>query len=246
MRYHFERLKIPPADTVFEYCLNIEEMKFVPWDVTEFIYEPKMPYFSILVPTVDTLRYSTMLDILIKIKKQVFFTGETGVGKSVIIQKYISENRQKNELMPIYLNFSAQTDSYSTQQTIESKLEKKKGKVLLGAKSNNTLLLFIDDVNMPSVERYGAQPPIELLRQLLSDKGFYDRPNFYWKTIENFCCICAAAPPSGGRAPLTPRFIRHFHMFCLPQPSDDTMITIFEGIVLEFLKAYNFVEPVKK
>lgn len=221
-------------------------MKFVPWNVPEFIYEPKSPYFSILVPTVDTLRYSSLLEILIKIKKQIFFTGETGVGKSVIIQKFISQNQDKLELMPIYLNFSAQTNSYSTQQTIESRLEKKKGKQFLGAKGNNTCLISIDDINMPAVEKYGAQPPIELLRQLLSDGGFYDRPQFYWKSIEKFCMVCAAAPPSGGRAPLTPRFIRHFHMFCLPTASDDTLITIFEGIVLGFLNAFQFGESVRK
>jgi dynein heavy chain len=213
MRYNFEKLKIPPAETVFEYYLDIEEMKFKPWDVPSFEYNPKNTFFSILVPTIDTLRYSTMIDILIKKRKQIFFTGETGVGKSVIIQKYISKNQDKNELMPINLNFSAQTNSNSTQQTIESKLDKKKGKEVLGAKGNNTCVIIIDDVNMPSVEKYGAQPPIELLRQLLSDNGFYDRPKFFWKNIEKFCLICAAAPPSGGRAPLTPRFIRHFHMF---------------------------------
>jgi len=115
--------------------------------------------------------------------------------------------------MPIALNFSAQTNSYSTQQTIEANLEKKRGKYLLGAIGNNTCVLFIDDVNMPSVEKYGAQPPIELLRQLIGDEGFYDRADFYWKNIENFVTICSAAPPSGGRASLTPRFTRLFHMF---------------------------------
>lgn len=120
----------------------------------------------------------------------MFFTGETGVGKSVIIQKYIGQNKDVKQLSPITLNFSAQTDSYSTQQTIESNLFKKKGKQYLGANGSNTCFLFIDDVNMPAVEKYGAQPPIELLRQLISDGGFYDRPQFFWKNIEKFVAIC--------------------------------------------------------
>jgi dynein heavy chain len=92
------------------------------------------------------------MNTLIKNYKPVFFTGETGVGKSVIINKYISIRQDGEGVAPIFLNFSAQTNSVSTQKTIESKLEKKKGKKYLGAKGNNQCLIFVDDVNMPTVE----------------------------------------------------------------------------------------------
>jgi len=70
---------------------------------------------------------------------------------------------------------------------------------------------------MPSVETYGAQPPIELLR-LLVDKGYiYERKaDFLRKYIKDTTLLCASSPSGGGRAWLTPRFTRHFNIFVLP------------------------------
>ena len=58
--------------------------------------------------------------------------------------------------------------------------------------------------------------------------------------------MCAAAPPGGGRSPLSPRFMRHFHILNIPDPSEDSMRLIFESIIKEFLVHNHFTDNVRK
>lgn len=86
-----------------------------------------------------------------------------GVGKSVIAKSALNNLSSTGCYVPVTLNFSAQTSSKRTQEIVEMRLEKRK-KNLLGAPLGKKVVVFIDDVNMPKQEIYGAQPPIELLR----------------------------------------------------------------------------------
>lgn len=68
-------------------------------------------------------------------------------------------------------------------------------------------MFFIDDVNMPARKKYGAQPPIELLRQFQDFKGFYDRKKLFWKDVEDVMLCAACAPPGGGRQEVSTRLV---------------------------------------
>ena len=129
---------------------------------------------------------------------------------------------------------SAQTTSMRTQQTIQDKLEKR-SRTSYGPPAGKKIAIFVDDINMPSVEEYGAQPPIELLRLFLDKKGLYERGDWAWKDVVDSTIIACAAPPSGGRADITKRMSRRFNIFNLPKSSGETLKVIFSSILKGFL-----------
>jgi dynein heavy chain, axonemal len=63
---------------------------------------------------------------------------------------------------------------------------------------------------MPQVEKYGAQPPIELLRQYMDHQGWYDRKELAFRRIEDVQFCSAMGPPGGGRNHVTNRYFRHY------------------------------------
>jgi dynein heavy chain len=234
-----------PANSFYESFVDCKEKNWRSWDslTPAFEYNSKLPYFQLLVPTIDTVRYQYLLAQLVAIHQPIFFTGSTGVGKTVIINDFCKNTDNEAKYLTINLSFSAATDSKKTQEIIESKLTKYR-KTLLGAPAHKHAIIVIDDVNMPTPELFGATPPIELLRQMLDYEGVYDRQQFYWKSIIDTNIIVAAAPPEGGRHHLTNRFMRHFNLFAIPNPAEATLKKIFSSILTGFLA--NFKPAVQK
>ena len=228
-----------PGGNCLDYFVN-PKGELVNWStmVPAFEFKDSTPYFELFVPTLDSTRYSFLMEMAISRGISVLFTGHSGVGKTAIVQNMSNRVAEERSLLPIFVNFSAQTTALDTQLLIESKLEKKR-KTKLGAPPGKKFVVFVDDVNMPACEKYGAQPPVELLRQFMDFKGFYDRKKLFWKDVEDLTLTAACAPPGGGRQEVTPRFVRHFRQLCIPQPQDSVMQKIFQSIIDGFLTGFS-------
>ncbi|KAJ3216110.1 Dynein heavy chain 6, axonemal [Dinochytrium kinnereticum] len=234
-------VQVPASNNVFSFFVDVKSKNFSVWDdlVPAFSYSSEVPYFQMTVQTTDTVKYSYLLEALLSNGYPTLFTGNTGVGKSIIVQDLLNRVSKPRGFVPMVLNFSAQTSSLQTQQIIEIKLEKKRKNILGAPSGSNKIVLFVDDLNMPKLDTYGSQPPIELLRQYLDFKGFYDREKLTWKIVQDVEIVACCAPPGGGRNNITPRFLRHFNMLNIPVPTELSLSKIFRSITEGFLKPFS-------
>jgi dynein heavy chain len=146
------KLPIPAAGSIYDYKYDVNTNQWLNWKDTcpPYAYDPKLSYAELIIPTLDSICYTYLLEILITNKKHVLMTGPTGSGKTVNILGYF-QNGLVDKYVPITMSFSAQTGANQTQDLIDSKCEKRR-KGVFGPAAGKEFVIFVDDVNMPMKE----------------------------------------------------------------------------------------------
>ncbi|XP_066239555.1 dynein axonemal heavy chain 3 [Saccopteryx leptura] len=184
---------------------------------------------ELIVPTMETARQSFFLKTYLEHEVPMLFVGPTGTGKSVITNSFLLQ-LPKNTYLPNCINFSARTSANQTQDIIMSKLDRRR-KGLFGPPVGKKAVVFVDDLNMPAKEVYGAQPPIELLRQWVDHGYWFDKRDTHKLDIVDVLLVTAMAPPGGGRNDITGRFTRHLNIVSINAFEDEILTKIFSSIV---------------
>jgi dynein heavy chain len=228
----FKIVKFPPSGTVFDYHIDPETKKFLPWTEIVPVYEfdAEIPLSAVLVHTQETTRLRYFLDLLSDNGKPVLFIGNAGGGKTVLMQDKL--NSYGDDKLCINVAFNFYTTSSSLQAILEKPLEKKAGKNY-GPPGNRKIIYFLDDLNMPEVDKYGTASPHTLLRQHLDYKHWYDRQKLTLKEIHN-CQYVACMNPTAGSFVIDTRLQRHFASFAVNFPAVESL----QGIYLQILNVH--------
>ncbi|KAM4675882.1 dynein axonemal heavy chain 2 [Discoglossus pictus] len=234
----------PNKDTVYEYYVDPKTKNWASFEdklPKGWRIPPNAPFYKIMVPTVDTVRYQFIVSALVANQSPVLLVGPVGTGKTSIAQSVL-QSLDTNKWTVLTVNMSSQTTSNNVQNIIESRVEKRtKGVyVPMGGKQ---LITFMDDLNMPAKDTFGSQPPLELLR-LWIDYGFwYDRQNQAIKYIKDMFIMAGMGPPGGGRTVISGRLQSRFNLINMTFPSESQIKRIFGTMLSQ--KLQDFEEEVK-
>ncbi|KAL6782194.1 hypothetical protein ACKKBF_B39410 [Auxenochlorella protothecoides x Auxenochlorella symbiontica] len=233
-RGEFKSVALPAEGTVFDYYMDNVSGQMVPWtqripasmpgppltarDAIQVVQTPEF------VETVDTVRLRWLTETLVKAGHAVLLVGPAGTGKSAVMARAL-ESMDGQGVMVNRLPLNSCHDGPSLQTILERPLEKKAG-MRYGPRGSKRLIYWLDNVNMPIVDKYETQSALELIRQSIDYGGWYDKARIAAKEIMHTGYV-ACMDPAAGSGCITPRLQRHFATFAVTCPAPSSAQSIF-------------------
>lgn len=230
------KIKFPEAklgeriQTIFDFYFDVKTLSWMKWEPSAFEIPDEISFTRLFIPTVYTERLKDLLSCHVRHKKPILFMGNAGTGKTALINQYL-DNLKSDDYSKTVINFSSKTTSKSLQNNIMCSGLSKLGMRLYGLGSGRTMVLFVDDINMPKTDEYGTQSPIALMRQIIDYGIVYDRENLEELNKLQDLYFCACLNPKAGYFTIELRLQRHFSTFCLPVPNEMTINQIYSQIL---------------
>lgn len=100
-------------------------------------------------------------------------------------------------------------------------------------------MFFMDDLNMPKVDKYGTQSPICLIRQIIDYQIVFDRDHLEDKKEIHDIMFLGCMNPKSGSFIIDLRLSRHFTMIALGVPEKDILATIFGQLLGNHFKNFD-------
>ncbi|CAM9221005.1 unnamed protein product [Bubo scandiacus] len=187
--------KFPSQGTLFSYYFDPEMRKFLPWvdKVLSPDVDPDAPLQAIFVRTSETACLEYFIDLLLTKGKPVMLVGNAGVG--VFVGNRLAALSEDYPLANIPLDY------YTTSSVLQKMVKKKAGEKKAGHSyspvENKKHIYFIDNLNIPQVDRYGMVQPHALIGQHIDYRHRYYKQKLAIKEIHNCQYITCMNPPVG-------------------------------------------------
>ncbi|PVH14652.1 uncharacterized protein CXQ87_002799 [Candidozyma duobushaemuli] len=227
----FELLAVP--ENITEYFISPIDFEWSPWSqhIESVELEPQHVMDSnTIVPTVDILVHEDIINSLMNKHTPLLLCGPPGSGKTMT---FLQALRNSPSLDLVSLNFSKDTTPESLISSLEQHCRYKRsneGLTLSPNVSGKWTVVFCDEINLPSMDEYGCQRVIALIRLMVERQGFWSSRHKTWVTLENIQFVGACNDPNDpGRHQLAERFLRHVCVVMVDYPGKNSMAQIYEN-----------------
>ncbi|PNI44695.1 DYNC2H1 isoform 3 [Pan troglodytes] len=164
-------------------------------------------------------------------KQPFILVGPEGCGKGMLLRYAFSQLRS-TQIATVHC--SAQTTSRHLLQKLSQTcmvISTNTGRVYR-PKDCERLVLYLKDINLPKLDKWGTSTLVAFLQQVLTYQGFYDE-NLEWVGLENIQIVASmSAGGRLGRHKLTTRFTSIVRLCSIDYPEREQLQTIY-GAYLE-------------
>ena len=219
------------SSSLIDYDVSLPRAEWTPWlnQVPNVeINTHSITNTDVVIPTLDTVRHEDVLYSWLAEHKPLVLCGPPGSGKTMTL---FSALRKLPSLEVVGLNFSSATTPDLLIKTFDQYCEYRKtvnGVVMSPTQIGKWLVLFCDEINLPSPDKYGTQRAIFFLRQLVEQNGFWRTSDKTWVRLERIQFVGACNPPTdAGRSPMGARFLRHAPLVMVDYPGEVSLHQIY-------------------
>ena len=230
MNNNTSRCPFPTSGMVFDYYADFARSEWTPWidQQTNMNLTVKEPIELQLYPTKEAASALFLSRMLISNHHSILLQGPES-SKTLIAKTLLKSVLDPKKLDTHFLSLSPTSIPSNISKFMLQFMHKRQG--TYGPLPNQHLVFLIDNLGSVKPEIYGAQPPLELIRQFFDHGGWFNTSPVEFLNIIGTSIIGTTGQVGGGMYGIPDRLIRHFFDLHIPKYDIKTVAEITDYLM---------------